>query len=163
MQSPAEPKKKTSPWVVALLTLAGVTTACCGLGIVSMIAIPYAINHIKREKTEEAHTQLAALATAVRSACGATHAPITALPTPQEAPGRVKQMGRFREDPGFAALQFDPGEPLYYQYSITTEADGTYVLLAEGNLDGDENRSRFELRCTSACRCGEVTFEDELE
>ena len=67
----------------------------------------------------------------------------------------------FIEQPGYAsweALDFQPDRPVRYSYSFTPSEHGcdlssnesptTVVLRAEGDLDGDGVRSRFERRGT---------------
>jgi type IV pilus assembly protein PilA len=52
--------------------------------------------------------------------------------------------GKDYETPGWACLKFSMSQPQYYLYNYTaTNATGTMVASAEGDLDGDSTSSRF--------------------
>jgi Tfp pilus assembly protein PilE len=154
---------KKSPLLIALLVIAAGGVCVCFTGIGAAIAVPSMIKYVKRSKTSEAYTNVQALSHAVLRVCRTeNHVAITALPIPS-TPSSFKQMGDFANDVGFVKLAFDPAAPVYYSYAVETRSDGTYVISAEGDLDDDRTRSRFEITCSSACTCNPITMENELE
>jgi hypothetical protein len=158
------PRKKPSILVIVLVVIGLCFTCICGVGIASSLGIPIAINYTRRAKTEEAHHYLRELRIAITAHCEVRRggSPIAAGPVPA-TPSATKQVGDFAADPGFATLRFRIADPVHYSYSVTPEPAGAYVLAAEGDLDGDGTRSRFEVRCDATCACSPMTSTNELE
>jgi type II secretory pathway pseudopilin PulG len=153
--------------VLVVLGLLAGSVPCCG--IVSAIAIPAFVNYTRRAKTAEAQANLRNMSRAVEAYCQAEHAggslwPAPAGPTP-EVPTSARQIAMW--GPEWQSLGFAPAEPVYYAYSIVPVDASTLIVRAEGDLDDDGTRSRFEARCVSSspgsCSCGEVVVENELE
>jgi hypothetical protein len=134
---------------------------CC-LGIVSATAIPAFLSYVARSKTAEATMNVGQLSSAVQARCGQRQPQVPAGPLPL-APGATKQAADFGADPGFAALAFNPGGPVYYRYSVLPQADGTTVVRAEGDLDADGALSLFEVTCAPSCECSALYTENEIE
>ena len=153
--------------LIALGVLFGLGIPCCG--ITSAIAIPAFVGYVRRSKTAEARANVAAIALGVESYCtsesaaGAQGFPPAAGPT-RAFPDAAREV--FMGGSEWASVGFTPVEPLYYSYSMGPDGPGVFVVLAEGDLDGDGARSRFESRCTldvAGCACGPVIATDELE
>lgn len=143
----------------------------CIVGVVLAVFIPTFVRELRTSKTNEAVEQLASLR---RSAAayfaarvpgeGGTELgrclPPTAGPTPREPSPEPSELDFHDADtPGYAtwrALGFRPRTPLRYAYTFEPAAsgcglrspEGTYLLTlrAEGDLDGDGERSLFEVR-----------------
>lgn len=134
---------------------------CC-LGVLASTAIPAFLRFTTRSKSAEAGHQLGILSAAVTRRCEVGGAPVSAGPLPLQV-GPERQAADFGADPGFAALGFEPREPLYYQYSVRPQADGSTAVLAQGDLDGDGLLSTFEVSCGPTCTCTPIYVESELE
>ena len=141
--------------------LLGPLLFCC-VGVLASTAIPAFLRFTARSKTAEAGLQVRALSEAVRRRCQEGEAPVSAGPLPLHVSSE-RQLTDFSADPGFAALGFDPAEPLYFQYSVRLEADGVTAILAQGDLDGDGALSTFEVSCGPNCTCTPLYIENELE
>lgn len=163
--TPAQPASKTSRTGLIVAIVVGLLVlCCCPIAILTAIAVPAFTNYLRRAKVSEARSELSTIASAEESWCsehGTYLAP--AGPLPAGAPGPEKQVGSFQLDPTFSQLGYDPYGALYYQYSIVQEMGGI-LIRAEGDLDGDAVRSRFELRCNATCTCMRPPMvTDELE
>ena len=169
----AEPAKRTKPiwYLVGCVGLAILMVPC--IGVVAAIAIPAFVNYARRAKTVEARTNVATIARGVETFCTADHVGPTgavtnalpaALAPTLRSPAAEPQIATL--DPGWASLGFSPGEPLRYAYSIERPSPTTAVVVAEGDLNGNGVRSRFESTCTLAgtsCSCTPVSVINELE
>jgi hypothetical protein len=157
------PKKSRALLVVGIV-VGLLVLCCCPMGILAGIAVPSFQQYIRRAKSTEARSELASLASAEEQWCLVHLSPLAgAGPLPAGAPGPEKQVGSFQLDPIFSQLGYEPYGPLYYQYSIVDEGAGGVVIRAEGDLDGDGVRSRFERRCTGCDCSAPLVVTDELE
>lgn len=135
---------------------------CCA-GVGSAVAIPAFLRFVKGSKAAEAPMLLGQLRERVQARCAEGLPPVSAGPLPL-APSADKQFAEFTADVGFVALGFAPLEDVvYFSYSVVSVGDGSSRLIAEGDLDEDGDTSHFEIVCSAACECGEMTVEHELE
>lgn len=148
-----------------------VAAIVCVVGVVLAVFIPTFLRELRTSKTSEAaeHLELLYQRSAAyfvarrpqaegpaRTAC----LPPTAGPTPR-APTEDPEEVDFQSDdtPGhetWRALEFEPRIPIRFSYTFEPTAsgcglrspEGTYLLTlrAEGDLDGDGERSVFERR-----------------
>lgn len=182
------PAKKRSP--VALIVVLGVVVFCCvstaGLGAIGYSGFQ---DYVIRAKTSEATSNLRNLfslsagyyegeqfgaglgAGSISTACTVSPA-ITS-----NAPGEQKSVLDWsREADSFSTLGFAIADPVYYQYEIVggpghcghPPETPVYSLRAHGDLDGDGERSLFELAVSSTSdgtleRAPGVHRENELE
>lgn len=146
------------------------------IGILAAIAIPAFINYVKRSKTTEASIQVKALyqgastyyqgemamraVVAVGTVTNVTRCTIANAIT-GTAPSSQKNVTNWVAEANtmeFAAIGFNPADPLYYQYQVVSgsamagdcgdmTAIGTsiYTFRATGNLDDDATLSTFEI------------------
>ncbi len=136
------------------------------VGILAAIAIPTFIGAVRRSKAAEATENLNALfktaATyyaAERTGSGMAASTVAACTvsdatrTPAD-PGAQKVVGGFNAVPSFEALGFTVADYVYFGYGIDSIGSDCgrsansmmiYTLTAEGDLDGDDANSRFEL------------------
>lgn len=157
-----KPKGMSGPVKLLIGCAVLVPLLVCCVGVLASTAIPAFLNFTARSKTAETGIQLRALSEAVMRRCADGEAPVSAGPLPLR-PDSTRQVTDFSVDPGFAALGFQPREPLYYQYSVRLEADGVTAILAQGDLDGDGALSTFEVSCGPTCTCAPIYIENELE
>jgi hypothetical protein len=168
----AEPTKRNRVWyVVGCVGLAILTVPC--IGVAAAIAIPAFVNYSRRAKTVEARTNVAMIVRGVESYCAAERASPTgavtnelppALAPTLASPGPEAQITTLA--PGWADVGFSVADPLRYAYSIERPSGTIAVVVAEGDLNGNGLRSRFESTCTLAgtsCTCTPVSATDELE
>ena len=140
------------------------------LGILAAIAIPTFVGYVRGSKTSEATSQLgtlyrssAALYVQHNADARAVNATVVTncitgnAPRMPADPTQNKQ--KFVSQGGFAQMPHNISDYVYYGYSITSVAGdnaaltcgypaGTaelYTFAAEGDLDGDDILSRFEL------------------
>ncbi|MEC7525067.1 MAG: type II secretion system protein [Myxococcota bacterium] len=156
------------------LTLVEAAAIVCVVGIILAVFIPTFIRQLRTSKTSEAAEHLELLHQRAAAYFMASHEgeegallrrclPPVAGPTPRN-PSREPAPVDFssEETPGhdtWAALGFQPEIPLRYSYTFEPTASGcglrspqgTYLLTlrAEGDLDGDGERSVFERRATA--------------
>ena len=161
--------------VVEVTFAPGSGSSVAVLGVLSAVAIPAFTRYVKRSKTAEAMhnvsiisgaliTELNGLAPARRRAARLTPAPAT----PSAAPGTQKyaaDVSRWAA-PAWQRIGFSIDADHYYQYRV--DVDGRcYVVVAEGDLDGDGTRSNFSRRVCpgpdGTYAAGEVTITNELE
>lgn len=159
--APAKPKTSTGVKVLIGCGLTGMIGFCC-IGMGSAVGIPAFMRYVKQSKSAEAPIMLAELRESVRARCAEGLPAVSAGPVPM-TPSADKQLGDYLSDPGFAALRFAPTDWLYFSYSVVVGADGSSLVVAEGDLDSDGERSRYTLQCTAACECGDIAIERELE
>jgi len=186
------------------------------IGILAAIAIPAFINYVKRSKTSEAAGQLgrlyqgaaelykrgrseraligrgAASTNSIR--CHTNLATTSTLGVGGVTPSDQKQTLLWPADSsanptsdGFAALNWQVSDPIYYQYDVLTTGNGTvvvtpgvrcgdstpvatqiYQLQAIGDLDGDGTTSLFEFAVgvdqgNELYRNAELFADNELE
>ena len=136
------------------------------IGVLAAIAIPAFITYVRRSKTVEATSNLNALFKATTTyyaaertgaglsgsvVAGCTVGPTSLTPA---SPGPQKVPGNFGARASFAALGFTIADYVYYGYGIdsigsdcgrSANTGNLYTMFAEGDLDGDGARSRFEL------------------
>ncbi len=164
--APKTPKTPKTLWyVVGCLALAALAVPC--IGILAAIAIPAFVNYTRRAKTAEARANIGSIRSSLEATCTNAGGVLPAALTPTlAAPGPQRQLATL--DPAWDAYGLVGGDPMYYAYSIERPDGSSALVVAEGDLDGDGVRSRFEVRCTSAggssgCACGELSVTNELE
>ncbi len=160
------------------MTLVEACAIVCIVGVLLAVFLPTFVRHVHTSKTAEASEQLAELHRLSAAYYAARHAgadghvrqrclPLSAGPapaTPTADPVAVDFSAT--ETPGAAtwrAIGFAPADPTRFRYTLTTTVDGCDVgamtrgvtFVAEGDLDGDGVRSRFERR--AAVRGDEFT------
>ena len=140
------------------------------LGVLSALAIPAFIGYMRRARTSEAvqtirsiYTSAAALYASERATRGISSVVVTACVAETTSlspsmPGPDKQF--FAGGAGFDQLAFKQADYIYYGYGINSVAPpgggivcvsnpppdlNVYTFYAEGDLDGDNERSTFEL------------------
>ena len=165
------PKRSKTLWyVLGCLGLSAMIVPC----ILVAIAVPAYQRYMRRARGMEARANVAMIASGVRSYCDTERAgtdgfvthelPAAAGPTPS-APGPERQFATF--GPEWASVGFATSDPIYYSYSMTRPNATTLGVLAEGDLDGNGVRSRFESTCmlepTGSCTCSELQVTNELE
>jgi len=162
----------------ALIALAGSLVA---------VAVPTFLRTVRRSKMAEASTELARLHDRVAAYYSAVHdggktqcVPGPAGPTPEvPSPDPVEVVFGASDEATqntWKALDYQPLGPVRFSYSFVPEraecdrkANGVVaVLRAEGDLDGDENRSLFERRVlvdreTGAVRGDVLMMRDRVE
>lgn len=151
------------------MTLVEACAIVCIVGVVLAVVVPTFVRHVHTSKTAEASEQLAELHRLSAAYYAGRHAgadghvrqhclPLSAGPAPAmptSDPVAVDFAGA--ATPGAAswrALGFAPADPTRFRYTLTTTVDGCEVaattqgvtFVAEGDLDGDGVRSRFERR-----------------
>ncbi len=132
------------------------------LGIAAAVGIPAVVNYVRRSKAQEVHQNMDALTHLVVDHCQTQggYAGLAAGPIPA-APTDRKQVAVWPADSGFARLGFAPN-PVFYSYSLVPAGDGLEVV-AEGDLDGDGQRSRYAVQCLAACTCSPLNETQPLE
>ena len=183
------------------------------IGILAAIAIPAFINYVKRSKTSEAPANLKAMFTGAsglynrgqsaqaligRGAATANSTRCHTLNlTTMNLGGTASDQKHTLNWPanpassidsdGFAALNWQVSDPLYYVYSVTSTGNGStmvspgvvcgdmsavgaqiYAFNANGDLDGDGNQSLFQLAAgvdegNTLYRNAEIFVQNELE
>jgi type IV pilus assembly protein PilA len=150
------------------------------IGILAAIAIPAFVNYVKRSKTSEAGANLkamfqgaatyyeaenwgATLPTPGSSAGAATHCVVPDADTSWTASDQkyVPDWTTEADRAQFAAVNFSPADPLYFEYHIVSDDSGTtngcgkaassdiYDFIANGDLDANGTRSTFLLQAGS--------------
>jgi len=136
------------------------------LGILAALAIPAFVGYVRRSKTAEATDNLNKMFKAVagfyhqpqaaqgvagdlQSECiVATAGPVPATPTAD------KQAFTPATDSSFRTVGFSIADFVYYSYTLTSagagckkaaSTDSLYTAQAEGDLDGDNTKSTFQL------------------
>lgn len=155
------------------------------VGVIIAVFAPAFLRQVRTSKVSEApeilgelHKRAAAyFAARVRDESGRLHSrclPSSAGPTPVE-PTREAVDVDFAQaadfGPTWAAIAFQPERPVRYRYTMTTEASTCdledargktmITFTAEGDLDGDGQRSLFERRATIN-EAGELVPKDVL-
>lgn len=131
----------------------------------AVVVVPAFIRYVREAKAMEARMMLSELVQTV-----SLHyiqfdvLPGSAGPVPA-VPMQDPQVADFSVDPTFSELQVQ-GDQLRYSYSIiSTDDPNTVILRAEGDLDGDGERSRFEITvtCADQCTASEIREESPYE
>lgn len=141
------------------------------VGVLAAVAVPAFMSYIRRAKASEVPQNLKALYTGASSyyvserwardlsgdEASTTHCVVgSAQPTTYAASSSKARADWDSESPSYSALGFATADLLYYEYIIETGAGSSacdqppnsteiYTFVAEGDLDGDKDRSRFEL------------------
>ena len=142
------------------------------VGVLAVLAIYGVRKYIANSKTTEARNSLGQIAkdaasafeketgssgvvgvggssTLLRQLCPSTTKVPGAAPTSAKYQSSPKDWGAFGGDTGWACLKFSLEQPQYYAYQYvaanTTSTAGAYSATAEGDLNGDNNTSRFEV------------------
>lgn len=159
--APTKPKMSAGvKMLIGCALMVPIGICCAGAG--SAVAIPAFIRYVKQSKATEAPILLGELRESVLARCHEGLPTVSAGPLPL-APGATKQQVDFSTDPGFAQLRFMQPDGVYFSYRVFSVGDGSSRLVAEGDLDDDGDTSHFEIVCSAACECGEMSVEHELE
>lgn len=177
----SEKKQGLSGFAKAMIaaSVAGALCIPC-TGILAAVAIPGFIGYIRRSKTAEARANITLIRHGIDAyameervaAAGQLETgvlPETLPATPRvESIGAMKQTWPLDANPGWAAIGFQPMEPLYYAYSVTTDRTaGTVVIEAVGDLNEDGTHSSFSqtghIDAHGEITWGELVIMNELE
>ncbi|MEM7434553.1 MAG: prepilin-type N-terminal cleavage/methylation domain-containing protein [Myxococcota bacterium] len=145
------------------------------IGILAAIAIPAFINYVKRSKTSEAGANLKSMfqgaaayyeqenwsqgvVSAASTAAASTHCVVSSAAA-SWSPDDEKYVPDWSSEAAeYTALNFAPADPLYFAYDITANTPGcgngandneVYTFTANGDLDGDNAESTFQLAAGS--------------
>ena len=146
------------------------------IGILAAIAIPAFVNYVKRSKTSEAGANLKSLftgaaayyeqenwsqgvITAGATAAASTHCIVSGAVASWSADDEKYVPNWSGESPSYTSLNFAPADPLYFEYHIENAAGSlcgnsagdttVYTFTANGDLDGDNVESTFQLAAGS--------------
>ncbi len=167
------------------------------IGILAAIAIPAFINYVKRSKTTEASVQIKSMyqgaatyyqaemagraVVAIGMVANVTRCTVATANTTVAPSSQKNTLDWSMQAPTFAAIGFNPADPLYYQYTLTAggtvaggcgdmTAIGTsiYTFAANGDLDDDMVTSTFEINSSvnmegNLYSSGGVFIANELE
>lgn len=153
------PKRSGPGWIVILAIVAACAVPC--VGILAAIAIPNFIKYQSRSKAMEAKVNLRGLATAERSYFSEHEAYLPVGPAPAQVPGRERVA--FPADPGFERLCFRPEGAVRYQYEVRVDEDGSAVVIARGDLDGDGVTSEYRMALPRDGSPGPLEERDPFE
>ncbi|MFW6087254.1 MAG: type IV pilin protein [Myxococcota bacterium] len=159
------------------------------IGVLAAIAIPAFVNYVKRSKTSEVGSNLKAMFTGAASYYQSenverglddtdsnTYCTVDGQSSPDPLKGQKQQVD-WKSLDSFEALGFGPADPLYYQYVIESARGGEcggkpgdelYSFQAQGDLDGDDELSLFEIQAgannnNDLYRSPGIYVENELE
>lgn len=165
-QGESSPKKKRSRWAFFVIGVAVLLVGCVPCtGILAAIALPAFVNYTRRAKTSEATVNLRMLYAAANAyyeaehvtAGGETQTHCTVGPaTTSNSPGPEPQLVSVTEA-SFQDLGFSLPDFVYFQYEIAGPPSqcnvppdsALYSFRAHGDLDGDGQRSLFEMSAGS--------------
>jgi type II secretory pathway pseudopilin PulG len=138
-------RKRSWIFPIAVLTTGLLAIPC--LGAVVAIGLPMWLGLEKEAKVAEAEPNLQLLRSALE-AYRAEHGRYPPdLPAMPGEPGPEPRRWPTGDQRGWDAIAFRPSEHLYFAYEVETSDDGaSYTARARGDLDGDGQQSRFELR-----------------
>jgi hypothetical protein len=175
-------KKKGLSGFAKTMIAASVAGALCipCTGVLAAIAIPGFITYVRRSKTAEARANIDAIRLGITEyatresvdATGQLRGPVlieSLPPTPSvEFIGAMKQTWPEDAHAGWAAIGFQPYEPLYYSYSVTSDRSaGTVVIEAVGDLNDNGRHSSFSqmghMNAAGEIDWGELIVMNELE
>lgn len=143
MTENSKQKSKKTIWIIGCVALAVGCIPCTG--ITAAVAIPSFINYVKRSKTSEARANLASIYAGLEGYYAANGSLPPSAPPTRAVPGPEMVIFPVGSHPTWTALGFEPRDPQYYSYELETHPDGTFVIRARGDLDGDGVLSVFEL------------------
>ena len=168
-------EKKNLSGFAKVMIAASVAGALCipCTGILAAVAIPSFITFTRRSKTVEARANLGAIRMGITARAMEVDrsqrlpASLPATP-PAEYVSALKQAWPSDADPGWGAIGFQPSEPLYYAYSVTSDpSTNTVTIEAVGDLDDDGTHSSFSqtgrLNALGDIEWSEVVVTNELE
>ncbi len=144
-------------------------------GVLAAVAVPSFTKYMQKSKSAEAKTNLARLATSLRSVVAEGGKGVQSIKATEWTPARGccgQTDNKCVVDPGawkgtWQALTFSVDDPSRYQYRVRTEGKGKqvrYILEARGDLDCDNTFSSYK-RTFSADggEIGELQIENETE
>ncbi len=152
------PPGKPFPLALVLGLALGIPAAVCVLGMMAAIAIPSFTRYVKRSKTVEATSNIAAIYQAEIAYYNRTSERgngqfLAVDPTPAELPSASRypaSTSPWLSNGNWVALGFSIPTPHYYQYRVTTSNGGqTFTVTAVGDLDGDGRHSFFSRSATA--------------
>lgn len=142
------------------------------LGALAAVAVPAFTRYVKRSKTAEAVGNLRIITEALATELNQTPparrrlVPIAATPTAAPSATAYAPDASRWTTPAWRRAGFAIEGRHYYQYRVDVDAR-CYVVTAEGDLDGDGDRSSFSMRvCPGAggvYATSPITIHDELE
>jgi type II secretory pathway pseudopilin PulG len=177
-QGPYAPPPPPAPSKTPLALIIGigvVVAACPCIGVLAAVAIPAFTRYVKRSKTSEATANLSSICSAIstysqteRTGLGRFLPNLPSSAPRQGTPGSQKisdpetwQRGGWRE------MGFSINSPHYYVYEYLNYYNGTFRVMAAGDLDGDGIQSVFTRTGTYTrnlgASCGFLQIENELE
>lgn len=181
MSATAPAKKKRTVALIVGIALAVLSVPC--IGCVAAIAIPSFLGYIQRSKSSEVASHLSTLFQGAAAYYAEEHrmpdgtvltgCTVDSAITPNTPSSTKTALGTL--PPSFDALGFQVADPVYYQYEIVSAggcghppSTPLYSFRAHGDLDGDGQRSLFELSASGASegelvRAAGIWRENELE
>jgi len=183
MNAAAAPKKSSTTMIIVIVAVLLAGCLPC-TGILAAVAIPSFISYVRQSKASEAESNLRSLFAGAAAyyeqeqlapdgslQTGCTVGPAVTA----NVPGPEKQLLGLM-DPAFEALGFAAYDPVYYQYEIIAGPahcshgpnQPLYTFRAHGDLDGDGQRSLYELSVATdqleeVVRSPGIYMENELE
>jgi type IV pilus assembly protein PilA len=167
---PPVPSKKMPLWVVVAIVVGGLVAV---LPFFAVFGIYGVRKYIANAKTAEARATVAHLAKLAAEAHAANG---RLCPSTRPVPASVRKVANSKYQSsandwvssGFAGcLRFRMENPQYYAYAYTVEPGGqSFVVTAEGDLNGDGVTSRFAVRgevAGGAVELGTMTETDPEE
>jgi type II secretory pathway pseudopilin PulG len=138
-------QKRSWTLLIVLIVVAALAVPC--LGVAAAVGLPMWLAFERETQVAEAVPNLEQLRSALE-AYRAEHGRYPPdLPAMPGEPGPEPRRWPTGDQRGWDAIAFRPSEHLYFAYEVETSDDGmSYTARARGDLDGDGQQSRFELR-----------------